>query len=350
MSLALRSIHTTKAPRPQASRQMMALAPSLNLPDGRRVVPQHYFVYQQTLASVSALIAEIDLDQHSLLFCHEDQHGIYVQIGMIGRENYEDGNQIRPRKLVYGRKWRIDADMPDSEIVATAMLALKKAREHEVRELFQVRPSGMQRYSAPLSSHQDIEILSMQSEFLKSSKVETDAEEVELPIAQRLATMRFAQRPLRLVSIDRLQSGSLVLQIALGETSLARMQEGDFPEFAGLQFEIVLAANRLHELAYEILEAAIKLSDRYVEEHFQYRGFARFSRQHAVEQIARLSLISRPYAKDMKDARFEQIFRSTNYQTDAGRKARLGSGALAHKNRAKIRRYGQLTGHMPADL
>ena len=47
---------------------MMALAPSLNLPDGRRVVPQHYFVYQQTLASVSALIADIDMDQHSLCF------------------------------------------------------------------------------------------------------------------------------------------------------------------------------------------------------------------------------------------------------------------------------------------
>ena len=101
---------------------------------------------------------------------------------MIGRENYEDGNQIRPRKLVvYGRKWRIDADMPDSGNRSDGDVGAQKAREHEVRELFQVRPSGMQRYSAPLSSHQDIEILRMQSEFLKSSKVETDAEEAELP-------------------------------------------------------------------------------------------------------------------------------------------------------------------------
>ena len=40
--------------------------------------------------------------------------------------------------------------------------------------------------------------------------------------------MRFAQRPLRLVSIDRLQSGSLVLQIALGGDVFARMQKAIF--------------------------------------------------------------------------------------------------------------------------
>ena len=288
------------------------------------------------------------MDQHSLLFCHEDQHGIYVQVGMIGRENYEDGNQIRPRKLVYGRKWRIDADTPDSEIVATAMLALKKRvnmKYESCSKYAQAACSVTARHSAVIKISRSC----VCNQFLKSSKTETDAEDLKLSIEQRLATMRFAQRPLHLVSLQRLPSGSVVLQIALVRRLWCGCKKAIFPEFSGLQFEIVLAADRLHELAYEFLmqrsNSVIAMS-----RNIFSIVVLRFSRQHAVEQIARLSLISRPYAKDMKDARFEQIFRSTNYQTDAGRKARLGSGALAHKNRAKIRRYGQLTGHMPADL
>lgn len=63
---------------------------------------------------------------------------MYVQIGLIGRENYERGPAVRRRKLVYGRKWRLDADTPSSEILQTMYLAIQKAREHEVRELLTV--------------------------------------------------------------------------------------------------------------------------------------------------------------------------------------------------------------------
>ncbi|WMW80868.1 hypothetical protein RF679_00970 [Undibacterium cyanobacteriorum] len=354
MSLALRSI--TRSSTAPATRRTMALAPRVQLPDGREVVPQHYQTYHHTLASVSAIAAHISLDQHSLLFCHEDQHGIYLQIGLIGRENYEDGNLIRPQKLVYGRKWRIDSDTPDSEIVATAMLAWKKAREHEVRELLQIRVStrsGKTAHSAALSNHLDIDILRSQESFLSTAEItdETRVEKqtVEASIAATLSQLRFAQRAMQLQTFTRLNADDYLIKLALGPMPLARSLEGDFAEFDAIKITLVLNRDRLAELVYEVMDAFIRHSDRYVEEAFRYHDFARFSRQHGVVQLAQLSLRSRLYQRDMKNARFAQIFRNANFLVDARRAARLGEGALAHQNRAKLRSYSKLTGHLPAD-
>ncbi len=91
-------------------------------------------------------------------------------------------------------------------------------------------------------------------------------------------------------------------------------------------------------------------SDRYVEEQFHYDGFARFSHSLDPFKIATLSLQTRPYARDMKNARFEQVFRSRNYEVDASRAAKLGTGPLAQINRKKSQAFEPLLGHLPADL
>ena len=331
------------------AREAMPNAPRVQLPDGSQIVPQHYLQYAQTPESISSLLEQISLDEHCLLFCGQDASSMFIQVGLIGRENYERGNVIRPHKLVYGRKWRIDADTPDAEIVQTAMLAIKKVREHEVRELLCVRPLGYTSYSAALSNHQDHAVLHSQQQVLENSAVSLDAEIApRATIEKLLAQMQFGQRPIQLKAIEQRDNGDWLIDVQLGSAPLARMQEGDLPEFDLLALSIIV--KRIEQLTYSLMDALIQHSDRYVEEHFQYDGFARFSRALDVFKIAELSLQTRPYARDMKNARFEQVFRHRNYEVDASRAATLGEGRLAEINRQKIQAFPQLLGHLPADL
>ena len=104
----------------------MPQAPSVLLPNGNKVVPQHYLQFKQTLLSLREIINHIDEVPSTPIFADEDEQGMYIQVGLIGRENYDRGQYSRPHKLVYGRKWRIDSDTPTSEIIQTAFLAIKK--------------------------------------------------------------------------------------------------------------------------------------------------------------------------------------------------------------------------------
>ena len=82
--------------------------------------PQHYRRYKPDIGRPAAHRRRYLLARRNLLFADEDGSGLYLQVGLIGRENYERGSQIRPHKLVYGRKWRIDPDTPTSEVIQTA--------------------------------------------------------------------------------------------------------------------------------------------------------------------------------------------------------------------------------------
>lgn len=333
----------------RAAREVMPESPRVQLPDGSFVVPQHYQQYAQTPASISAVLEKISFDEHSLLFCGQDASRMYIQVGLIGRENYERGNVIRPHKLVYGRKWSIDADTPDTEIVQTAMLAIKKAREHEVRELLCLRPPGFMTYSAALSSHQDVDVLQNQGENLKAKATPFEAEETPQSVVRdQLQQMQFGQRPILLKAFKQRENGDFLIDLEFGQAPLARMHEGDLPEYDRLEFSVIISG--VEQFVYALMDTLIQHSDRYVEEHFQYDGFARFSRTLDPFKIAAISLQTRPYSRDMKNVRFEQVFRSRNYEVDASRAARLGVGPLAEINRRKIRAIPQLQGHLPADL
>lgn len=346
------NLHTIAAVAQQQTRparETMPHAPRVQLQDGSFVVPQHYMQYAQTPESISDLLARIEFDANTLLFCGQDASSMYLQVGLIGRENYERGNVIRPHKLVYGRRWRIDADTPDAEIVQTALLAIKKAREHEVRELLTLRPEGYQSMSAALSNHQDLAVLQTQQQFLNASYTAAHShKDVVTLIEETLARMQFGQRPIRLIELQASTTGGYIAHLQLGMAPLARHHEGDLAEFEQLALSVMIT--NVDELVYVLMDALIRHSDRHVEEHFLFDGFARFSRRINPFNIASLSLQTRPYARDMKDARFDQAFRHRNYEVDASRAARLGGHALGQKNRHKIQAFAPLQGHLPADL
>ncbi len=325
----------------------MPQAPSVLLPNGNRVVPQHYLQFAQTLLSLREIINDIEALPLTPIFADEDEQGMYIQVGLIGRENYDRGQYSRPHKLVYGRKWRIDSNTPTSEIIQTVFLAIKKAREHEMRELLTLKDIRTEKISAPFSTHQDSPLMANNRDLLESNNIENEAD--ISAIQQILKSIRFGEREIYLVDA-LIREKNIILDFRIGSAPLARQHEGDLKEFDGWEFSLLIESFNPSHFLYALMEKFIGQSDFWVAEQFSYKGFKRFSRDNSPAKIASLSIASRPYERDMDNNEFAPRFRELNYLTDAGRVPRLGQGALAQKNRDIISSVPNLLGHMPVDL
>lgn len=326
----------------------MPAAPAVVLPNGKPVIPQHYLQFEQNLVSLQEILADVETLPQFLLFADEDTKGLYLQVGMIGRENYDRGEAIRPQKLVYGRKWRIDSNTPTSEIIQTAFLAVKKAREHEVREMFTLLDKATEKTSAPFSTHQDLPLMAGNADlFLDEPRFATinAAEQLQ----NLLSAWRFGERTLELSGLT-LHKNQFILDIKLGQAPEVRRLEGELPEYDNWEFSFIIQDLNEASVLHRLMDEFIRLSDTLVAEQFFYRDFARFSSRINPQTIASLSIASRPYARDMKNEDFAPTFRKLNYQTDAERVPKLGKGPLAEKNRSVILAQGFLLGHMPIDL
>lgn len=323
----------------------MPTAPLLRLHDGRACFPQHYLQYQQTAHTLADIVSHIDYCDSMPVFADHDVNGLYLQVGLVGRENYERHLLPRPLKLVYGRRWRIESYTPTSEVIQTVLLALKKACEHEVRELLTVHDAATGKPATPFSCHQDLPLLAGHRDLLAPAERAPAASLLDL--AGWLAPLRFDQRAIALVDASARGAGGAIVELRLGRAPSARQNEGATAQFDELALTLVLRELSRTELLYELIDALIKQSDRHVEENFRYRGFARFARVLDPLRVAALSVASRPYARDMGDAAFAPVFREINNTVDAQRAPSLGAGALAALNRDKLERCGPLAGHMP---
>jgi hypothetical protein len=134
----------------------MPLAPRIPLVNGKSCIPQHYLQYEQTVDSISTILSDIDAVSDILLFCGQDDSGLYLQAGSVGPDNYKRKGEAGNRRIVYARRWRIDTYIPTSEVVQTAFLAIKKTCEHEVRELLTIRDMDSGRTGTPFSTHLDL--------------------------------------------------------------------------------------------------------------------------------------------------------------------------------------------------
>ena len=138
----------------QASEKPITNAPPVQLGNGEHCIPQHYLLFSHTRESVEQIVLNIEFHKNYLVFVCEDHTGIYIQIGIIGFDNFAPSDQRQQQKVVYGRKWRVEPQLPTSEIIQTVFLALKSAREHEVRELFKLTSEC--RITTPFSNHHDL--------------------------------------------------------------------------------------------------------------------------------------------------------------------------------------------------
>ncbi len=92
-----------------------------------------------------------------------------------------------------------------------------------------------------------------------------------------------------------------------------------FQELNGLHLSLLLNHDSLNELVHELMSELIKISDRYVEEHFLFNGFSRFSRKKNVVSIGRFSIHTRNINDKNYNDDHKQVFKEHNSVIDESR-------------------------------
>lgn len=317
-------------------------APTVSLWDGSFCVPQHYLLYEHTIDSVEKIILDIDFDSHYPVFACEDKTGIYIQIGIVGYDNYQLQEQQEKLKLVYGRKWRVEKNLPTAEIIQTVFLAIKKAREHEIRELYKFIMKG--KITTPFSNHHDIFSLARSAHCLimdSSDKLPNDKVDDEM-LQCYLDVIKYDDRVFKLVTVEERINGSWILDIKVESRVKSQL-----PEIKAVRsITLILETLEPSEMYYQLMDELIRLSDRYVDEHFRYKKFPRFSRKNNVENIAKLSSAMRKLNNDEHE-KFKKEFDKINDQTDETRVPKLSTGQLSKKIIHSLESFGRLEGFFP---
>jgi len=321
-------------------------APQTLLDNGRACIPQHYLKYQHTIASVEELILKVEYCDRYPIFVAQDNQGIYLQVGIIGADNYAgatmddksvscvEGESI---KIVYGRRWRVEPQLPSSEIVQTAFLALKKAREHEVRELF--RLTAFNKVTTPFNNHHDLTML-------VNSKVQFKRAEQEKSWSQlqrELDSVRYDQATFHILNIENRHDKYWLLELeAFIEPSTK------LPELKHNQlFVLVLTKLTFNEVCYHLMAELIRLSDRHVDEHFTFFQVARFSQQNDIKAIAKISANTRALHKSLAESEFEKHWRNDNYQVDLTRVPQLNVSVFSERIRLLLNSFSGIEGILP---
>jgi len=319
-------------------------APEVVLDNGRTCIPQHYLQFQHSHASLEALVVDIDYSARYPIFACEDAGGLYLQVGIVGFDNYEKPTtNPTPAKIVYGRKWRVELELPSSEIIQTAFLALKKAREHEIRELFRlVEPDG-HGYSTPFNNHHDLPLMAQNAELLTPAKAVTSGKLGFQEISQALGHLRYDSASFHLMN---LQAHGTVRHIV--DINIQHTPKTSLPELQSQTITLVLESLDINELYYELMTAMIKLSDQHVDENFTYRHYRRFSRRYSIAALGELSKHVRRRNWSWPNSDFEAQFTHANYQTDLSRVPRLGEGLNARKIRSQLANFNIIEGILPS--
>lgn len=304
-------------------------APAVRLRGGASCIPQHYLRYNHTRQSVESLVMDIDYDPNYLIFVSENAGGIYIQIGVAGLDNYKSEHNQPGRKIVFGRLWRVEPTLPTSEIIQTVFLALKKAREHEIRELFTVAHNGVT--TTPLSNHHDLPLMARRSEDL-APQPQT------MTLKETIKTIRFDGGRFEITDAVLRGNGQLILDLTfIPAKGKARAEMRD-------PITLLLRDSRPNTVYHAVMKYCLDASDVHVDEHFTFKGFARFSRDVDVLAIADMSAQVR--AKP-KSSMFTKTIKATNYETDAGRVPVLSSGPYADKIKADIAKLDIRAGFVP---
>ena len=141
-------------------------APKVKLADGSHAVPQQFIEVNRSLTSVEKILGEISLPENYVLFAGKIDSVVFLQVSVIGCENYPStpAKSVQLAKIVYGRRWLLEPTTPTSEVVQTAFLAVKKVREHELREhVFLLGEQNNQQnelhQSTPFNTHLDLPLM-----------------------------------------------------------------------------------------------------------------------------------------------------------------------------------------------
>ena len=321
-------------------------APYIALDNKTQCIPQHYLRYQHDLSSVEALIQKIDYHAHYPIFVCQDNSGLYLQVGIIGYDNYQTQDEQDHYKIVYGRKWRIEPQLPSSEIIQTAFLAIKKAREHEVRELF--RLSFSSKVSTPFNNHHDLPLL---SHTLKTFDGKTAPTLSRKSLTTLLARIQYDAGCFTLLNIDQRECGSptgksntqIILVLCFNPSPNSRL-----PELDDTPFTILLEQPELNTFLFKLMQHLIHIIDRQVDENFSFQGVNRFSWHNDIEHIGHLSIQTR----DKKEAKENQSLADelalNNYETDKTRVPSITNSRFGTLLKQRLQNFKNLQGLLPS--
>lgn len=314
-------------------------APRVQLSGGASCVPQHYLQYVQTQRSIEQVVLDCAFNDSTIIFAGQDSHGLYIQIGLVGFDTYLSVSAQSKRKIVYGRKWRIDYNVPTSELVQTIFLAIKKAREHEVREVLKIRFD--KHASAPFSTHQDARLIAEQADYLFELQSPLSLTQFRRQATTLMKNTRYDTSSIQIMNIEQRFNQQVLVDILV--------PGGDSPmlsDTAGTSLTLLLPEPSLNTLLYALMDALIAKSDSLVRETFTYQGVARFSHALSVENLAGLSVHTRLADKHASSG-FQRQLKQYNHTTDASRVPNVVTPALADSIRTRLSAFGELAGHYP---
>ncbi|MFS1702412.1 hypothetical protein [Alteromonas sp. AMM-1] len=314
-------------------------APRVLLNSGASCVPQHYLQYAQTQCSIEQVALDCAFNDTTLIFAGQDTHGLYIQIGLIGFDTYLPVAAQPNRKIVYGRKWRIDSNVPTSELVQTIFLAIKKAREHEVRELLKIRFEH--HISAPFSTHQDARLIAEQAGSLLDNEEPVSLMQFRRQVTALMRNTTYDSSPVHVLNIEQRLSQQILVDISIpGGTS---PMLGDT---TGTLLTLLLPEPSVNALLFALMDALIAKSDSYVREAFTYLGVHRFSHRLSVEKLSALSVHTR-LADKQAPGSFQHQLKQYNFVTDAARVPNVVTPEMAGTIQARLSEFGELAGHYP---
>ncbi len=305
-------------------------APHVRLRGGMSCIPQHYLRYNHTRESVENIVMQIEYDPDYLVFVSENTGGVYIQIGVAGWDNYKPASAQPGRKIVFGRLWRVEPDLPTSEIIQTVFLALQKAREHEVRELFTVCANGIK--TTPLSNHHDLPLMARCADTLKAERTERRYSDI-------IDAVRFAGGRFKTLACEPRANGTHIIDLAFTPAPGRPCPQLEKP------FTLLTEDLSENAVYHALMDEILRRNNLHVARNFRFKGFARFSPDVSLSAIAELSATVRARPQN---AKFETALTDNNYETDAGRVPQLSRSAYAQKLKADIARLDIRAGFLPS--
>ena len=313
-------------------------APIIKLSNGEQCIPQHYFRYKHTLSSVQEIVCDINYCPRYPVFVCQQGGNIYIQIGIVGRDNYAKNTLISQQKIVYGRKWRIEPELPTSEIIQTIFLAIKKAREHEIRELFRLSTNG--KLSTPFNNHHDLPLMAKHSTLLQIEPSEGDIANYQILLQGLLNLVRYDNAELAFKNIEQRNNGQWLIDIKIVPSQLTTL-----PELEDIEITLLVRALSVNEIYLKLMDEFIYLSDQHVNENFSYQSFKRFSQEVSVVGLAKLLSQTRGYSEEV--IAFENDFQMHNDEIDKTRVPILDQSTLSQKIKTSLTKFGALAGMIP---
>jgi len=288
--------------------QPISYAPVVQLANNSWVVPQHFLRYKHTLNSVNEVLDSIEFSTHFRVLAAQKGDEIYLQVAVLSPDNYQKDvsqSDIKAKKLLFGRRWIVEENLPTSELIQTAFLALKVAREHEVRELFQYKHAN--HVSTPFNNHHDLPLMAQNPELINSDCNDTQT------IADVVKRIVFAGKEIVLKSQNMITAEQYLYTVEF------LCQDSQLSEFNQKTIAFLTSDQTANSFLHALIAALVNASNEYVNEQFKYQGFARFSKHVAAEKIGDLSVAMRSPSALGLCSLGKQHANQLNFEIDSGR-------------------------------